>query len=301
MATCVTSSGEEQRKIIESLEKEEESIHVYLVSKQWYQTWQRFAGITTDPTNSKPKPPGPVTMDKDVEDNNMYVDEKIWVKWITWHGVAESHELDRRNWTSDDKMFEICVLSPYSGILENISKTFDVSEVTGYIEMQLRKIFQVPEHRRTRLWACEKTRNARFSLLLNRSLPICYQETLDSRKDYILALEISTPSGLWPTHVPGKPSGGFDKYSKVTQGANSVEFWEGELTSAVDAVFQGISGELKETVMGVVETSKVITKEKEESIVTLKGKLTEDISHVTTRAKELSNREKSRSSRKRTP
>lgn len=294
MAVTAAPPGEEQRKVIASLEKEEESIHVYLVAKDWYEQWQQFVGTTeAKPSkSSKPPAPGPVTMDKEIEDNNMYVDEKIWTRWISWHGVADAHELDRRNWTSDDKTFEICVLSPYSGILENTVKTFDVSEVTGYIELQLRKIFQVPDHRQTRLWACERTRSARFSLLLNRSLPICYQETLDSRKEYILALEVSNPNASWPTLVPGKPKGGFEKYTKVTQGLKTVEFWEGELTSAVETVFQGISGELKETVLGVVETSKIITKEKEETLSTMKDKLTEDKSLAANVMKELTNREK---------
>jgi hypothetical protein len=100
-------------------------------------------------------------MDDALEDNNMYVDEKIWIKWVEWYGVSGDHELDRRNWSSEEKDCEICILSPYSGILENPKKTFDISEETGYVELQLRKIFSIPEHQRTRLWACEKTRHAR--------------------------------------------------------------------------------------------------------------------------------------------
>ena len=63
--------------------------------------------------------PGPLTMDTQEEDRNTYIDEKIWRKWLKWFGLAESHELDRRNWASDDKQFEVCVLSPYSGVVQH--------------------------------------------------------------------------------------------------------------------------------------------------------------------------------------
>lgn len=40
----------EQRQIIESLEVEEESVHVYAVSKSWYEAWKVYVGLT-DYTN----------------------------------------------------------------------------------------------------------------------------------------------------------------------------------------------------------------------------------------------------------
>ena len=52
-------------------------------------------------------------MDRGDDARNMLVDEKIWCKWVQWFGVDESHELDRRNWASDEKDFEVCMLNPY--------------------------------------------------------------------------------------------------------------------------------------------------------------------------------------------
>jgi len=97
---------------------------------------------------------------------------------VSWYGVAASHELDRRRWTADERDFEICVLSPYCGLVENAVKTFDVSEETGYAELQLRRVFRVPDHRQTRLWICEKSRHSRFLPLLDRSQELCFQVRL---------------------------------------------------------------------------------------------------------------------------
>jgi hypothetical protein len=38
-------SASDQRKVISSLEKAQDSIYVYCVSKDWYKKWQDFAGI----------------------------------------------------------------------------------------------------------------------------------------------------------------------------------------------------------------------------------------------------------------
>lgn len=104
-----------------------------------------------------------------------YMCLQVWIKWASWYGVAESHELDRRRWTADEREFEICVLSPYCGLLENAVKSFDLAEQTGYVEFQLRRVFRIAKHRKTRLWVCEKSRHARFQPLTDRSQELCFQ------------------------------------------------------------------------------------------------------------------------------
>jgi hypothetical protein len=93
--------ADEQRRIIAGLEDQEESVHVYYVSKDWYGAWQAFvdtspagggggsdgvpspvSAASASPAASKPLPtsatsPGPMRMDADDENNNMLVDEKV--------------------------------------------------------------------------------------------------------------------------------------------------------------------------------------------------------------------------------
>ena len=278
MAETGVPSVEEQKQLISNIEQEEESLHVYMVSKTWYAAWKNYVGLpdkTGGVQSSKPRGPLPPAVDteKEGEDSNVYVDEKIWINWIKWYGLADTHELDRRNWTSDEKEFEICILSPYSGIVQNPKKRFDVSELTGYVEVQLRRIFQIPKHCKTRMWACEKSRSARFQLLLERCKEICFQSCIDQHRSYILALEVCAMDGTWPTRVPGEPQGKFDQFSCLVEGPRPVEFWEKELRVAVNTVFQGIAAELHETVTGVVETSKCVTQCKENDLQKLKDKL----------------------------
>lgn len=331
---------EEQLAIVTTLEEDEESLHVYSVSKDWYQRWRLWVGLkdhaadnyvglhdkktkttsgsgfssssstssshtaevpsnenttnspakatskecskspsrtTTPGEQNRTTSPGLMTMDLADDDNNMYVDEKIWKCWVNWFGVAESHELDRRNWASDDKDFEICMLSPYCGLIENPVKTFDISEECGYIEIQLRQIFRVAGHRPSRLWVCEKARHARFQPLLIRQKEICSHKYVEPNKNYILALEMANLDESWPTHVPGEPVGSFDRYADLTDGRGPGKrscFWERELSETLNTVFGGISNELKETASGVVTTVKCVTALKENDLDAAKELLT---------------------------
>lgn len=307
----------EQMAIVTVLEMEEESIHVYSVSREWYNKWRKYVGLPASSEHSNtrrnhqhndtdavdnntstkgaeeassetkntskapsvetgPAPsPGPITMDLCDDDGNIYADEKIWKCWVRWYGVAPSHELDRRNWASDDKDFEICVLSPYCGLIENPVKTFDVAEQCGYVEVQLRQIFRVPRHRGSRLWACEKTRHSRFQPLLFRQRGICSYEHVDPTKPYILALEVANLDGSWPTYVPGSPSGSFDAYGDLVEGGPGMRssLWETGLAETLETVYAAISNELKETATGIVETAKCVTAIKEAELGSVKQAL----------------------------
>ena len=107
----------------------------------------------------------------------------------------------------------------------------------------------------------------------DRSKEICFQDGVDSQKDYILAVELSNLDGSWPTHVPGEPKGSFERYRGLRDSPKHVEFWENELAKTVETVFNGISNELKETVDGVVVTSKCVTQMKEQDMEVITEKL----------------------------
>ena len=185
----VQVSANEQRDIIGDLQAQEESLHVYCVSKQWYEVWKGYVGLIEVDDDLKNNP-GPIYMDCEEDDKNMLVDEKVWTKWVEWYGVSANHELDRRNWASDEKEFEICKLSPYCTLLDNPLKDFDISEETGYVELQMRRIFRVQESRKSRLWIREKSRIkfGRFQLLLDRCEELCYQDLINHDHDYVLAI-----------------------------------------------------------------------------------------------------------------
>jgi hypothetical protein len=117
-------------------------------------------------------------------------------------------------------------------------------------------------------------------------LSVLLQDSIDSNKNYILAIEVANPDGSWPTHVPGDPFGDFDCYSVLigrpvystaakscssggstqqrqkqqyadADGATTVtSSWEHELAEALDTVFGGIATELKETSVGIVNTAR---------------------------------------------
>merc|ERR1711976_892870 len=65
---------------------------------------------------------------------------------------------------------------------------------------------------------------------------------------------------------------------------------ERELESTVDAVFTGISAELRETVTGVVSTTKCITNHKERDMEVVKDKLETKLHHLSATEKVLERR-----------
>ena len=201
-------------------------------------------------------------MNLNSDDGNVFVGEEVWKCIVGWYGVDDLHELDRRAWMSERKEFEICRMSPYCGLLENPIKTFDVAEDCGYVEMQLRRVFRVPSHRSSRLWVCEKSRHSRFHLLLDRNRGLCFPDSVDQQRVYILALEVSNLDNSWPTHVPGNPVGSFERYHELVRSVpakNSTSYWEAELTETLDTVFGGMTNELRETTSGIVATTKCVT------------------------------------------
>jgi hypothetical protein len=300
-------SPAQQKQIISKLEDEEESVHVYTVSKKWHENWKAYVGISdsstcdaskepqrrsaifdadinqfiadkSKPSATSPKAPGPLTMDTEKRDGNLFVDEKIWKQWVSWYGISAEHQLDRRNWSSAETQYEICILNPYSGVIHNALKTFDANEEAGYVEVQLRRVFGVARHRATRLWLCERARNARFRPLLNRAHQLSMSKEED--RDYILALEIANHDRTWPTCSPGEPQGSLDVYAELTEGPKTQEFWEAELSSTVDSVFRGIASELQETVGGLVQTTKCITAAREKELGTAKALLDQQLHSV---------------------
>lgn len=164
-------------------------------------------------------------------------------RWVQWFGVSAGHELDRRNWASDEKEFEICKISPYCTLLDNPLKDFDISEETGYVELQMRRIFHVPDSRKSRLWVREKSRLkfGRFQLLLDRSEELCYQDLITHDHDYVLAIETAEADGTWPTGYPGEPLGHLSKYDHLTRLQPEQPRWHQELATTIEFVFKGIT------------------------------------------------------------
>ena len=70
-------------------------------------------------------------------------------------GIADGHELGRVFTNADKNCFEdfsISFLSPVMTFTERPIKSLNIRDEVGYIEIQIRKMLQVPAHKSTRLW-----------------------------------------------------------------------------------------------------------------------------------------------------
>ena len=150
-----TPEPSRMREIIANIDSE--CTCTYAVSRLWYKKWEEYAGIPKGSVPGKTESPGPIEMDTHNDTNNEYIHEDIWKLFVRWFSVAPSHQLDRRHlYFKDEKMFDVCLLSPFSGIVEHNVKKFNRFEEIGYIECQLRRVFHVPDHKKSRLWISEK-------------------------------------------------------------------------------------------------------------------------------------------------
>lgn len=146
-----------QRELIQRFEGD--STCSYAVAKSWYNQWQDYVGIHHRSNNHMhvTEAPGLLEMDLHNDQNNEYIPEESWKHLLRWYGISPLHQLDRKHlYFKDEKAFDVCVLSPFSGIVEHYSKRFNRFEEIGYIECQLRKIFRIATYKRTRLWFSEK-------------------------------------------------------------------------------------------------------------------------------------------------
>jgi hypothetical protein len=218
-ASC--PSPAHQRQIIKNITAG--SPTTYAVAKVWYRRWEEHVGLPKGFVAGRTEAPGPVEMDTNNDDCNTYVHEEIWKQLVAWYGVSGSHHLDRKHlYYTDQKVFDMCVLSPFSGIVEHGFKRFSRFEEIGYVELQMRRIFNVPSSRRSRLWISEKAQVPRFHQLLGRSRML--NDCIHRDKTYILALEVADGirGDSWPTGEPGEPKGELTmRYSELYVGGGS--------------------------------------------------------------------------------
>ena len=70
-------------------------------------------------------------------------------------GISDAHELGRVFTNADKNCFEdfgVSFLSPIMTFTERPIRSLNIRDEVGYIEIQIRKMLQVPAHKSTRLW-----------------------------------------------------------------------------------------------------------------------------------------------------
>ena len=221
-----------------------ESSHTYAVAKVWHRKWEEYVGIAKGCVSGQSEVPGQVEMDLHNDAHNDYVHEEIWKRFVRWYGVSPTHQLDRKHiYFKDEKQFDICMLSPFSGIVEHNVKRFNRFEENGYIECQLRRIFGVAEHQKSRLWISEKAQVPHFRQLLLRSRML--NDCIHRDKAYILALEECSGSS-WPTGEPGEPKGELNtKYAGLFIGGPARESsWKEEFEKSLEELRTSIADQV---------------------------------------------------------
>ena len=231
----------------------------------WFKKWEDYVGITKGCSPGETETPGPVEMDTNNDANNEYVNEEIWRHFLKWFGLSINHHLDRKHlYFKDEKMFDICILSPYSGIVEHAVKKFNRFEEIGYIECQLRRIFHIAEFKKTRLWISEKSQVPRFRQLLLRFRML--NDCIHRDKMYILALEGSSGNETWPSGEPGEPKGELSKYKTLVSGPKASDYWTNEIETSLGNLTMDITESIITTAENFMENGKTLIKQRESQL-----------------------------------
>ena len=259
MQSDTVPDPERQREVISNIDSE--CTCTYAVSKAWYKHWEEYTSPSESPRH-KTEPPGPIDMDTHNDANNDYVHEDSWKLLVRWYGVSANHQLDRRHlYFKDEKMFDVCMLSPFSGIVEHTVKKFNRFEEIGYIECQLRKIFHVPLYKKSRLWISEKAQVPRFRQLLLRFRML--NDCIHRDKVYILALEECIGNDHWPTGEPGEAKGDMGKYLEIVSGRKADNYFNKEITSAIENLHVTVSENVKQMAESFVQNANALISDKE--------------------------------------
>ena len=276
---------ERQLEIISNIDSE--CTCTYAVSRAWYKYWEEYVA----PTGVKTDSPSPVEMDAHNDANNDYIHEDIWKLFVRWYGVSATHHLDRRHlYFKDEKTFDVCMLSPFSGIVEHTVKKFNRFEEIGYIECQLRKIFHIPLGKKTRLWISEKAQVPRFRQLLLRFRML--NDCIHRDKVYILALEECLSGDKWATGEPGEPKGDLGKYFDIVSGRQVGNHWTTEMTAAISNLNSTITDSVKNMAEGFLHNANSLLTEREQQLDSMRKNLESKLEE--TNAKEKFLDEKSR-------
>lgn len=284
-----------QRDIIARIDTE--CTCTYAVHKQWYRKWEDYVTsahstsvVATNADGTSPRSeveaPGAVEMDITNDSNNEYINEDAWKCFARWFGIAASHQLDRKHlYFKDEKMFDVCMLSPFSGIVEHSLKKFNRFEEIGYIECQLRRIFRVSDHRRTRLWISEKAQVPRFRQLLSRFRML--NDCIHRDKVYILALEEALPNDAWPTGEPGEPKGELSKYSEIVIGLKADDQWSLEIEESLDTLSTSVADSIGHMAEAFLQNGRQIIQEREQVLEKTRKHLQARLEEVRRKEQEL--------------
>ncbi len=284
-ASCEESDfpePERQQQIITNIDSE--CTCTYAVIRTWYKKWEDYC-------EGKGEKCSAIEMDVHNDVNNEYIHEDAWKYFVKWYGISVNHQLDRKHlYFKDEKMFDVCMLSPFSGIVEHNVKKFNRFEEIGYIECQLRKMFHTADYKKTRMWISEKAQVPRFRQLLLRFRML--NDCIHRDKVYILALEECVANDTWPTGEPGEPKGEMVKYAELMIGRKPDDYWTQEVTQSLNSLTITVSDNIKQMAEGFLQNANALVKEREDNIEKIRKKLEAKLEETTAKEKFLDEKAK---------
>ncbi|XP_076358594.1 ubiquitin carboxyl-terminal hydrolase 15-like [Tachypleus tridentatus] len=194
----------------------------YLIDSQWFKQWKKFVGYDNSDVGSAKEDtvhPGPIDnsaifkedgsgeLKDHLMDEMEYVllPEEGWNLLDSWYTMAPGQEPIARKVVECGMFTKHCRVEVYLlnlKLCENsnldccISYKFSKDDTVGYIEKVMKRLFDIPEEKETRMWIRSNTNT--YEYLSNKDITI---ENSIICQGQVLVIEKQNNDGTWPRQL----------------------------------------------------------------------------------------------------
>ncbi|XP_042898820.1 ubiquitin carboxyl-terminal hydrolase 4 isoform X2 [Parasteatoda tepidariorum] len=193
-----------------------------LIDNKWFKQWKKYVGYDNWETSSvgdKATHPGPIDNSPLLRDDGsgeikdhlideldyVLVPEEAWEKLVEWYGIVEGQQPIVRKVVEYGMFVKHCKVEVYllefklcsnSDLEHIISKKFSKSDTIGFIEKEMRTLFNIPDDKETRLW--NRYSHNTYEHLSNKDSTV---QDAGLYSGQVLIIEEQNDDGTWPRQV----------------------------------------------------------------------------------------------------
>ncbi|XP_024592239.1 ubiquitin carboxyl-terminal hydrolase 15 isoform X6 [Neophocaena asiaeorientalis asiaeorientalis] len=214
----------------------------YLVDSRWFKQWKKYVGFDSwdkYQMGDQNVYPGPIDnsgllKDGDAQSLKEHLIDELdyillptegWNKLVSWYTLMEGQEPIARKVVEQGMFVKHCKVEVYltelklceNGNMNNVvTRRFSKADTIDTIEKEIRKIFNIPDEKETRLW--NKYMSNTFEPL---NKPDSTIQDAGLYQGQVLVIEQKNEDGTWP-RGPSTPNA---SYSEFYTGASLVVEW----------------------------------------------------------------------------
>ncbi|XP_022252352.1 ubiquitin carboxyl-terminal hydrolase 15-like isoform X2 [Limulus polyphemus] len=193
----------------------------YLIDSQWFKQWKKFVGYDDSDVSSVKEDevhPGPIDNSALYKDGSGELKDRMmdemeyvllpqegWNLLHSWYTLAPGQEPIARKVVEYGMFMKQCKVEVYlmelklcenSNLEHCISHKFSKDDTVGYIEKVMKRLFDIPENKETRMWI--KSNSNTYDYLSSKDTAI---EDSIICQGQVLVIEKQNDDGTWPRQL----------------------------------------------------------------------------------------------------